>query len=178
MNNEAPQNSAANPSPGRSPGKAPSATARVVSINRSGGGVPKEPVTEALMGEWGLAGDRQEDLENHGGPERAVVIYSLEVIQALQQEGHPIRPGSVGENLTVSGLDWPSIIPGAFLRVGGVKLLVTRYTSPCYKISGSFLGGNFSRISQKLHPGWSRVSARVVTGGIVRQDDPVEAVKC
>jgi MOSC domain-containing protein YiiM len=148
---------------------------RVVSINRSNGGVPKEPVDEAPVTEVGLAGDRHEDTRCHGGPDRAVVVYSLEVIQSLQQEGHPIRIGSAGENLTLAGLDWDSIVPGIHLDIGAVKLLLTKYCTPCYKISGSFLNGGVARISQKEHPGWSRVCARVIAGGTVRVGDRVDA---
>lgn len=142
-------------------------------INLSNGGVPKLPVEECVVGEEGLAGDRHRDLRFHGGPLRAVVLYSLEVIQALQGEGHPIAPGTIGENLTVSGLDWSLMVPDAELDVGEVRLQLTKYTSPCANIAGSFLGGDFSRVAQKLNPGWSRVSARVVRGGTVRVGDPV-----
>ena len=53
---------------------------RIHAINLSDGGVPKTPVAEAEVTPTGLIGDRQEDTEHHGGPERAVCIYSLEVI--------------------------------------------------------------------------------------------------
>ena len=147
---------------------------RIESINRSDGGVPKEPVPEAFITASGVEGDRHNDLINHGGPERAVLLYSLELIQALQREGHPIRPGSAGENLTVSGLDWSLVVPGATIMAGEVQLQITRYASPCYKISDSFLAGDSSRISEKLHPGWSRAYSRVISGGLVRAGDLVE----
>jgi MOSC domain-containing protein YiiM len=148
-------------------------TGRLESINTSRGGVPKTSVFEALVTERGLDGDRQRDLRYHGGPDRAVVLFSLDVIRALQREGHPIAAGATGENLTVSGIDWTTVVPGAELRIGEVLLQITRYTSPCEKISGAFLGDDFARISQKIHAGWSRVSARVAAGGIVRMGDPV-----
>ncbi|MGH9395472.1 MAG: MOSC domain-containing protein [Terriglobia bacterium] len=150
---------------------------RVASINLSNGGAPKAAVAEALITATGVRGDRQQDLRYHGGPDRAVLIYSVELIHALQREGHPIRSGSTGENLTVSGLEWDSIVPGVELWAGGVRLQVTKYATPCYKISGSFLGGELSRISQKLRPGWSRVCARVLTPGTVRVGDPVEVIE-
>jgi MOSC domain-containing protein YiiM len=148
---------------------------RLESINVSNGGVPKRPVAEARVEPEGVAGDWQTDRENHGGPERAVSLYAAEAIAALAAEGHPIVPGSTGENLTVSGLAWSEIVPGTELRVGPVRLVVTRYTVPCFKIAGSFADGAFGRISQKLHPGWSRVYARVLEGGTVRVGDRVES---
>jgi len=148
---------------------------RVESINTSRGGAFKSAVFEARVSEHGVDGDRQDDLRYHGGPDRALSLYSLEVIRALQAEGHPIAPGSAGENVTLSGLDWPSLTPGSHLRIGIVQLVVTSYAAPCEKIEGSFLNGEFMRISQKLHPGWSRVYSRVVAGGEIRPGDEVEA---
>ena len=149
---------------------------RVESINTSRGGVPKASAFEALVTGQGIDGDRQRDLRFHGGADRAVVLFSLEVIRALQQEGHPITVGSTGENLTLSGVAWTAVVPGAELHVGDVRLLITKYASPCENIGPSFVHDDFTRISQKLHAGWSRVCARVLTGGVVRVGDPVSLV--
>jgi MOSC domain-containing protein YiiM len=136
--------------------------------------VPKRRVAEAGITSDGLEGDAQRDLAVHGGPDRAVVLFSLEAIRALRAEGHPIDIGTTGENLTVSGLVWTEILPGTQIAIGGVRLRVTKYAGPCINIKPSFAGGDFSRISEKRHPGWSRVCARVVTPGIVRVGDAVE----
>lgn len=146
---------------------------KVESVNTSRGGVPKVSVFEALINTLGLETDFQSDQQNHGGPDRAVVLYSLELIHALQAEGHSVAPGTTGENLTVSGLDWPMLVPGTTLRVGDVGLEITRYASPCHKIGPSFLQHDFTRISQKVHPGWSRLCARVLAVGVVRPGDAI-----
>ena len=146
----------------------------VVSINTSDGGVPKLPVSEAQVTVNGVAGDRQRDLRYHGGPDRAVCLYSLEVIRALQAEGHPIDTGSAGENLTVSGVNWEAMKPGRRVRVGPVLLELTKYAHPCTNLVRYFRDGNFTRISQKVHPGSGRLYARVVEEGVVRAGDPVE----
>lgn len=147
----------------------------LASINISGGGVPKRRVTGAKVASLGLEEDEQNDKVHHGGPERAVCIYSLEKVRALQAEGHPIHTGSVGENLTVEGIHWESVMPGARLRVGGSVILeVTSFTTPCKTIRRSFLDSRFIRISQKVHPGWSRVYARVIAEGDVTLGDRVE----
>ena len=146
----------------------------VFQVNRSAGGVPKLPVLEALVTADGVAGDRQNDRRHHGGPDRAVCLYSLERILDLQREGHPAFPGATGENLTLAGLDWDVLGPGARLRVGAeVELEVTRFTTPCRTIAGAFAGGAIERILQDRHPGWSRLYARVLRGGTVRVGDPV-----
>jgi MOSC domain-containing protein YiiM len=146
---------------------------RLESINTSRGGVPKESAFEVLVTEHGLDGDRQRDLRFHGGLDRAVVLYSLDAIRALQNEGHPIASGSTGENLTISGIDWPTVAPGVEMTIGAVRLLITKYVSPCENVGPYFLDHDFTRISHKRHPGWSRVSARVLAGGLVRVGDPV-----
>jgi MOSC domain-containing protein YiiM len=148
----------------------------VESINVSRGGVPKTGVFEALVTEHGVDGDWQADRRHHGGPGRAVCLFSLELIQALQGEGHPIAAGTTGENITISGLDWPSLTPGRELRIGSVRLQITDYAAPCETIRGSFRDFRSVRISHKAHPGWSRLYTRVLTSGIIRPGDAVEVL--
>jgi MOSC domain-containing protein YiiM len=152
-------------------------TGILVSINRSGGGVPKRRVDDAKVSRLGLLGDAQNDKKHHGGPERAVCVYSLDRIQALQQEGHPIDVGTVGENITVEGIDWELVVPGVRIKLGDeVVLEVASFTAPCKTIKDSFIGGEFVRISQKLHPGWSRVYASVLNEGEIHFGDHVEVI--
>lgn len=139
------------------------------------GGVPKHRVPTAELTTAGVIGDKQRDRRYHGGPDRAVSLFALERIAALRAEGHPIEPGSTGENLTLEGLDWGAIRAGDRLRIGEwVELEITGYAAPCSNIEGSFADGAFKRISQKLHPGWSRLYARVLAEGLVREGDAVE----
>ena len=149
------------------------APGRLDSINVSRGGVPKLPIAEAAITADGVEGDRQRDRRYHGGPDRAVTLFSTERIAAMQTEGHPIAPGTTGENLTVSGIDWARATPGARLDIGTVRLEITRYTTPCVNITGSFAGGDIARVAQKVNPGWSRVCARVLVPGRVRVGDAV-----
>jgi len=147
--------------------------ARVCSINVSDGGVPKlaRDICEVRRG--GLEGDRQRDRENHGGTERAVSLYSMELIELLRAEGHPIAPGTIGENLTLAGLPWSEMRPGTRIEAGEVVLQLASYASPCQIIAGSFRDGRVVRISEKVHPGWSRFYARVLKEGTLRKGDGV-----
>lgn len=146
------------------------------SINVSDGGVPKRAQAWAEVRTAGVAGDRQDDVRYHGGPDRAVSLYSLDLIEALQGEGHPIEPGAIGENLTIHGIEWTDVRPGATLEIGEVVLEVTRAASPCQKIAAAFHDGAFTRVSHKVHPGWSRYYARVLREGIVTTGDRVVLV--
>ena len=56
--------------------------------------------------------------------------------------------------------------PGQQLALGDEVLIeITSYTSPCNSIPDSFVDGKYQRISQKVHPGYSRVYARVLQPG-------------
>ncbi len=150
----------------------------VTAVLRSSGGVPKRPVEGAVfVGTEGLEGDWQTDRKHHGGPDRAVCLFSSDLIESLRGEGHPIAPGSLGENLCLAGLDWSRVSAGARLRVGEQLLLeVTRDAPPCRTIAHCFIEGAFDRVSEKRHPGWSRAYARVLVEGEVAAGDPVVLV--
>jgi MOSC domain-containing protein YiiM len=150
-----------------------SATGRIVQLNISPGGVPKRAVDVARVTTEGIEGDLHTFI-HHGGPDRALCLFAIEQIRVLAAEGHLIVPGSIGENVTVEGLEWSAVGPGTKLRLGEhVVIEVTRYTSPCTKITPCFKDGDSSRVSQKRHPGSSRVYARVLAEGVIRQDDSV-----
>ena len=143
------------------------------SINVSDGGVPKLRRDASDVRFTGVTGDRQRDLRYHGGPLRAVSLYSLELIHALQAEGHPIDVGAIGENLTLAGIAWERMVPGARVEVREVLLELTAYAAPCTNLLGCFRDGEFKRVSQKVHPGWSRLYARVLREGEIKVGDVV-----
>ena len=143
-------------------------------INLSDGGLPKRPVLEAVIAKTGVAGDRQRNPKVHGGPDRALCLFSQELIERLQDEGHSIEAGSSGENLTLAGLDWEKLKLGDRLQIGpAVQIEIMSYTTPCDLNARWFRDGNFTRISQKKNPGWSRFYARVLVEGVVRPGDEV-----
>jgi len=149
----------------------------VAHLHSSDGGVPKSPCATAELGTRGLVGDRQATRAHHGRPFQAVCIYSSEVIAELAAQGHPISPGSVGENLTLGGIDWSRIRPGIRMAVGPgespVVLEVSSFAPPCRSIAGSFLERRFDRIDHDRYPGVARAYAWVVRPGTVTADDPV-----
>lgn len=145
--------------------------ATVHQISVSNGGVPKLPVRVARVSLEGLEGDWQNDRKHHGGPDRAVCLFPLSLIELLNAEGHPIAPGTIGENLTLSGValdEWANLGPGVRLRfAGGVQLEIVSYCNPCSNIRDSFKGLEFNRVKQDLHPGHSRLYARVRQEGTI-----------
>ena len=146
----------------------------VAAIHVSDGGVPKLPVPSAEIGLRGVVGDRQKNRKHHGAPWQALCLWSLEVIEELQAEGHPIGPGYAGENLTISGIDWSLMVPGVRLRIGpSVLAEVTAYAIPCKHNAAWFLDRDFNRMSNDRHPGSSRVYTSVSAGGPVVPGDAV-----
>ena len=78
--------SSCRPEPGaRSPD--PKTTGILLSINTSDGGVPKLPRHQARITADGVEGDGQRDRRLHGGPDRAVCLYSFDRIRALRGRG-------------------------------------------------------------------------------------------
>ncbi len=144
-------------------------------VSLSDGGVPKHAVPSAQVTVEGLTGDRQRNRKLHGGPDRAVCLYSLEVIEALRAEGHSIGSGSAGENLTLTGVEWASLKPGDRLSIGGsLQLEIMSYTAPCRLNGQWFKDGDSTRMAQEAYPGWSRLYARVLVEGTVRPGDVVK----
>lgn len=159
---------------GSDPAHSKAAKGRLESVQISNGGVPKLTVSGPVqVTAQGVAGDRQRDLRFHGGPERAVCLFSMERIEALRRDGHPIGPGTTGENLTISGLDWGLVRTGSQVAVGDVRLEVTKPADPCRNITASFHDGDVSRLSAKLHQGSARMYARVLVPGVIQAGDPV-----
>lgn len=152
---------------------APPATGRVAQLSVSDGGVPKRPVDEVRIGLRGLEGDRQAARQHHGRPWQALCLWSVEVIDRLRAEGHPIGPGLAGENVTIAGLDWSSLRPGTRLRIGQAEAELSLFALPCAKNAQWFADRDFNRMLHTREPGVSRLYAWVVEEGTVRVGDPV-----
>ena len=150
------------------------AVGRVARVNVSGGGVPKLPVASARVGFLGLEGDDHDDRAGHGGPLRAVSLLALEAIRRVAADGHPIGPGTTGENVTTEGIELGELPAGGRLAIGPeVVIEVTGPVSPCKTIAHSFLDGRFARLSARVHPLDTRVYAQVIREGTVRPGDPI-----
>jgi len=153
------------------------AAGRVLQVNMSGGGLPKRPVESAWVDTCGLRGDEHEERTVHGGPHQAVCLYGIEAIERLQSEGHPVEPGSVGENLTTTGVEWSTLPVGTRARIGdALEIEIAGAATPCKTQTRNFSDGRFSRMSIDLHPSDSRMYARVLTEGEVKPGDQIRVL--
>jgi MOSC domain-containing protein YiiM len=148
---------------------------RVVSVNVSRGGVPKQPVGSAWVGTLGLEADGHES-PVHGGERAAVCLYAVEALARVAADGHEAFPGAYGENLTLEGVDWGLLAAGDRLIVGedGLELELTQNAAPCASQARWFVNGTIERISVKRYPNDARWYARVLSEGRVAIGDRVE----
>ena len=96
------------------------------------------------VGALGLEGDEQVELSIHGGISQAVYAYSVEHYAYWQQRRQALGldlfeqvlpPGTMGENLTITGLLEQHVFVGDKLVGPNVLLRVTRARQPCSKFN-------------------------------------------
>ena len=155
---------------------------RIVQVNRKprqgrARGLPKQPAAELTIVTEGVEGDfnRWRTEKANGDPDQAVLLLSDEILADLRAEGWPVERGHLGENLTVANLPASALGPGVRIHAGEVVLEVSKACDPCtvlYSLPyvGLERGPSFLRTLQGRR-GWF---ARVVRGGIVRPDMPIE----
>ena len=136
------------------------------------GGVPKPSVESIEVKTLGIKDEIIRDKKHHGGADKAVCLLSQDVLQQLQNNGHPIAGGSTGENILID-VSFESLQPGVQLKFHEVELEITMAASPCKTISDSFIGQNFNELSDKKYPGRTRWYARVLVEGTIHEDELV-----
>src|SRR5215472_3088869 len=157
--------------------------AAIIQISISRGGLPKLPIAEGLLGPLGIEGDSHAHPQIHGGPERALLLITLEGIEELVKRGYPLYPGAMGENLTTRGLDRRELRIGQQLRAGAAMIEITRLRGPCSALDvyGPDIKNEIygkAPQNEKL-PAWWGLSgfyARVLQPGLVRTNDIIEIV--
>lgn len=156
----------------------------IVQVNVSLGGLPKRPIPSGVVTLLGLEGDGHAHIGIHGGPEKAILIISSEVVDDLTGRGWPLFYGALGENLTTRGLDLQSLRIGDQIQAGGAVLQITRPRSPCTQLHvyGDMLNYELfdQRVQQKdpSSPRWgmSGFYTRVITTGTVAAGDIIAVV--
>ena len=144
---------------------------RLVQLNVSQGGMPKLPVARARVTADGVEGDWQRNRKYHGGPNRAVCIYSVELYDWLREKGVDLANGSVGENFTTAGLELNRLAKGDRLRVGTDCVIeITGVRVPCRNLK------KWDADLPELIVGNSGWVAKVVAAGMVSPGDAIEKI--
>jgi len=104
-------------------------------------GIFKQPVTGRIaLRTLNLDGDRQADLNVHGGPYKAVYAYPSEHYEYWRRElpQADLPWGAFGENFTTEGLGEDKLHVGDRLRIGSSTVMVRQPRMPCYKLAAKF----------------------------------------
>jgi MOSC domain-containing protein YiiM len=156
--------------------------ASILQINISKGGVPKRPVTDALVTALGIEGDLHAHPAIHGGPVKALLLITSEGLEELKHLGFPLFHGALGENITTGGLDRRFLRIGQRWRIGQTVVVeLTRIRTPCNTIAvyGAGIGDAIYdpdvNAGDPSSPRWglSGFYASVVRPGPIWPGDPI-----
>jgi MOSC domain-containing protein YiiM len=158
------------------------AVARDINGRRVLTAIAKQPQAGPVdVGLMGLAGDEQADLSVHGGLSKAVYAYGAghyafwQTVRAQARVSlwdEPLPPGSVGENLTVQGLEESKLWIGDRLVLPGCVLAVSEPRTPCFKF-GAAMG--FAQAGKLMNQsGYCGAYLAVIEPGTVQAGDAIQ----
>jgi MOSC domain-containing protein YiiM len=134
--------------------------------------MPKLAVLRARVTAEGVEGDWQKNRKYHGGPNRAVCLFSTELYDRLRGYGIDLGPGAVGENFTITGMDLQRLAKGDRLKVGASCVVeITDVRVPCRSLK------KWDEDLPELIVGYSGWVAKVIVDGEVKPGDAVERVE-
>ena len=142
-------------------------------------GIWKHPIPQAVVDAQGIRGDIQFDRRVHGGVDKALHQYAVSSYARLQQAfpalAAQIVVGSMGENLTVAGMDEANVHIGDVYRIGTVTLQVSQPRNPCWKINSKFDDERLAKfIAGEFIHGWYY---RVLEAGVMQVGDAMELIE-
>jgi MOSC domain-containing protein YiiM len=141
-------------------------------------GIFKSPVAgPVLLRRLNLDGDRQADLEVHGGRDKAIYAYPSEHYDFWRQEFPEMELpwGMFGENFTTEGLLEDATFIGDHFRIGEAMVAVTQPRMPCFKLAIRF--GRDDIVKRFLSSGRSGIYFSVLEQGLVDTGDTIERVR-
>ena len=149
----------------------------IIGVHISPGGMPKLPIAEGWAGPLGLEGDRHNHPEFHGGPRKALLLVSQEDLETLKEQGFALVPGSLGENLTVRGMDFRQMREGMRLRAGCALIELTTPRKPCgqLEIYNDGVEGKIQAVLKSRHAFGGHYAA-VLQAGAIRTGDPIALI--
>ena len=100
-------------------------------------GIWKTPVGgRCRVGRLNLDGDGQGDLAGHGGEQRAVFVYQIELYRYWQDQlkRTDFVHGQFGENFTIEGLPDDAVCIGDRYQIGSALFEITQPRVTCYRV--------------------------------------------
>ena len=140
-------------------------------------GIFKEPVEgRVALRKLNLDGDRQADLNVHGGLYKAVYCYPLAHYDYWRKElpGRELPMGSFGENFTADVALEDSVHLGDRFAVGSAELVVTQPRLPCYKLAVKFQSDDM--VKRFLVSGRTGFYFAVIREGEVGAGDEIKVI--
>lgn len=100
-------------------------------------GIPKPCVDKALVKKEGIEGDynNYRTAKKNATLDRALLIMPLSTLDELNKEGWPVKPGDIGENLTVDGMAYFDLRKGRRYKAGDVVFEITTPATPCKNLA-------------------------------------------
>lgn len=141
-------------------------------------GIFKSPVAGPIMlRRLNLDGDRQADLNVHGGKNKAVYAYPFEHYEYWREQllETDLTWGNFGENLTTQGLREQDACIGDLYKIGEATVRVTQPRMPCFKLGIRF--GRDDMVKRFLASGRSGIYFAVVEEGLVNGGDAIEKMQ-
>ena len=164
-------------------------TAKVLSVNVGGvrkfeyrghpaeSAIWKSPVSGRVAARGvNLKGDRQADLEAHGGPDKAVYAYAVEDQRWWEREiGTSLSYGVFGENLTTERIEVNDAIVGERWGIGSAVFEVSEPRIPCWRLGVRMNDETFPRrFSKAMRPG---TYLRIIVEGDVGAGDEISVIE-
>jgi MOSC domain-containing protein YiiM len=111
---------------------------------------------------------------------RQVHLVHAELLAELVAQGFPVQPGSIGENITTSGIELLALPQGAELHIGADAIVVVMgLRNPCVQLD-SFSQGLMGAVLDRGPDGQlirkAGVMGIVRVGGTVSSGDPIRVV--
>ncbi len=144
---------------------------KILAVNVSEGGIPKQPVKGARIFTSGVEGDAHNH-DKHYRDIQVVCLQDIEALEELNREGYDLKVGTTGENLTVQGLNVNELPIGTLLEFpSGAVIEISKVRQPCYVLDA---------IDPKLKDdieGRCGMYAKVIKEGAVQPHDTIQVLQ-
>ena len=136
-------------------------------------GICKRPVSVPLrLRKLGFDGDGVADTKNHGGPDKAVCVYSFDHYPFWEKIlGIKLPAAAFGENLSVSNLKEDDVCIGDIYLLGTATVQISQPRQPCRTLAARY--GRNDLVKLVVNSGYSGFYFGVMQEGVVKVGNPL-----